>query len=166
MLKKTISSVSNKISVSAIKSLSANGPFQLRVGTGVLAFCGADAAMPFYPSQSHTPTPNAFTLILNVAGRSGRDIATDTIKYIRLNESDVNKYKEIAKDYFPQVQQILTQGGRVLIHCQEGLTRSVTLVALYLITHGHLSTENALKQVSQLNSQVRPCYPALPSQVV
>jgi Dual specificity phosphatase, catalytic domain len=164
MLRKTISSSTHSLPVSPLRKLSANGPFQLQVGPGVLAFCGSDAAKAFYPQPSGIPIPNAFDLIVNVAGRSGADREEKGVLYISLNESDVARYQAIAATHFPKVNDILTRGGRVLIHCEQGLTRSTTLVALYLTTYAGLSTGNALKQVKGLNNQAKPFQVALPKQ--
>ncbi len=163
MLTKSIATTS-PIRVRALEKLTKNGPYQLQIGTGVLAFSGSDAAEPFYPSDSKDPIPNGFDFILNVAGRSAASSSIQWVKYESLTESDLPRYKAIVEDNFKKVEEILTQGGRVLIHCEQGLTRSATLVALYLTGPEGLTTGDALKQLRSANNQVRPFQTALPKQ--
>jgi len=163
MLTKILSTSTKNPPIISEKKLSLNGPYPLKIGTGILAFSGADAAKKYYPAS--TPTPDSFDFILNMAGRSQDDHTDGSVTYVSLNESSIERYNAIAESYFPKIESILSQGGRVLIHCEQGLTRSPTLVIRYLIQHAGLSTGDAIKQVTSLNKQTKPYYPALPKHI-
>ncbi|KAF9348456.1 hypothetical protein BGX26_000149 [Mortierella sp. AD094] len=62
--------------------------------------------------------------------------------------------------YFPEthkfIQGALDQGGKVLVHCMAGASRSVTIVCAYLMRTKNLSTAEALSTVQALRPIAGP----------
>jgi protein-tyrosine phosphatase len=72
------------------------------------------------------------------------------------------KYKNIAIYDFPHydiskhfkegisfIREGVVKGKGVLVHCQMGISRSVTMILAYLMTYEGLSYSNALKNVKE-----------------
>ncbi|XP_072139048.1 dual specificity protein phosphatase 13A-like [Mobula birostris] len=60
---------------------------------------------------------------------------------------DISAYFHSASDYIHQSLDIL--GGKVLVHCAFGYSRSATLVLAYLMIHHHLTLLDAVNTVAQ-----------------
>lgn len=56
------------------------------------------------------------------------------------------------------IQRALAEGGRVLVHCHRGISRSCSLVAGYIISTHHISSELALELIRRHHP---PCDPNL-----
>ncbi|KZT43811.1 phosphatases II [Sistotremastrum suecicum HHB10207 ss-3] len=54
------------------------------------------------------------------------------------------------------IENAVSAGGKVLVHCVEGISRSPTVVCAYLMKTRGISTEEALDLVSQRRVQVEP----------
>ncbi|KIK00530.1 hypothetical protein K443DRAFT_679103 [Laccaria amethystina LaAM-08-1] len=56
------------------------------------------------------------------------------------------------------IQAALDQGGKVLVHCVMGISRSTTVVAAYLMKTKNLDAGTALRFIKQRRPQVHPNY--------
>lgn len=59
------------------------------------------------------------------------------------------KHFESAADF---IDQGIRSGGRVLVHCGEGISRSATLVLAYLMIKRRMTAQEAVQQVSRRRS--------------
>jgi len=79
------------------------------------------------------------------------------MKYLGINMLDLPQTK--ISIYFQEtadfIDRAIQGGGRVLIHCMVGLSRSATLVIAYLMIKRDLTLEEALRTVRR-HRQVRP----------
>lgn len=135
--------------------VSGDGPYEIKVGAGTIAFSGADTASRFYPGKTDVPE-NPFTYILNVAQQAGPDRQDGIVTICSLREPDTKRYREIADSKFGEIDAELKRGGRVLIHCSEGLVRSGTLIMMFLVERGGNSKNDASRIVRSLNGRVNP----------
>jgi len=56
------------------------------------------------------------------------------------------------------IQTALDAGGKVLVHCVMGISRSVTVVCAFLMETRHMSSINALSYVKKRRPQIHPNY--------
>ncbi|KAF9449058.1 DSPc-domain-containing protein [Macrolepiota fuliginosa MF-IS2] len=56
------------------------------------------------------------------------------------------------------IQEALEEGGRVLVHCVMGVSRSTTVVAAFLMKHRKMDARSALRYIKQRRPQVHPNY--------
>ncbi|XP_061815962.1 dual specificity protein phosphatase 13A-like [Nerophis lumbriciformis] len=79
------------------------------------------------------------------------DFYGTTVKYYGVPANDLPTF-DISPFFHPAADFIglaLTSGGRVLVHCAVGVSRSATLVLAYLMIHHHLSLRSAIQHVLQ-----------------
>nr|XP_057914711.1 dual specificity protein phosphatase 13-like [Doryrhamphus excisus] len=77
------------------------------------------------------------------------DFYGTTVKYYGVPSNDLPTF-DISPFFYPAadfISQALTSGGRVLVHCAVGVSRSATLVLAYLMIHHHLSLTSAVQCV-------------------
>ena len=64
------------------------------------------------------------------------------------------------KSYFAQtnkfIDDVKKSNGKVLVHCQAGISRSPTIVIAYLIKSKNLSLQTAYAQVKKIRSIIEP----------
>lgn len=91
---------------------------------------------------------------INTGAHYYRDL---NIKYMGLNLMDIESarisihFSETA-DF---IEQAINGGGRVLVHCYMGMSRSATIALAYLMIKKGMTAEEALKTVRR-NRGVRP----------
>ncbi|KAH9002279.1 protein-tyrosine phosphatase-like protein [Lactarius hatsudake] len=56
------------------------------------------------------------------------------------------------------IRGAINGGGRVLVHCLMGISRSATIVAAYLMSARHISTHKAIALIKRARPQVQPNY--------
>jgi len=61
-------------------------------------------------------------------------------------------YFDQAADY---INRALQQGGKVLVHCREGISRSATVVLAFLMIHRNMTVQEAVRTVRK-NRQIIP----------
>ncbi|KAM3606810.1 uncharacterized protein V6R79_023618 [Siganus canaliculatus] len=69
------------------------------------------------------------------------------------NNFDLSQFFKRAADFIHKA--LKSKDGKVLVHCIMGISRSATLVLVYLMLRQHLSLKDALRHVVQK----RPIYP-------
>lgn len=120
---------------------------------GALFFSSAEGAGAYYPGK---PQCSFFSLVLSVARRHGDKTVFEHVHRYALKEGDTAGYKEVARDTFPAIRECLSRGQNVLVHCQEGLIRSATLVYKFLVEEAGLSPSAALSVIKMTNPAARP----------
>ncbi|XP_049591679.1 dual specificity protein phosphatase 13A family protein [Syngnathus scovelli] len=79
------------------------------------------------------------------------DFYGTTVKYYGVPANDLPTF-DLSPFFYPAaafIHQALTSGGRILVHCAVGVSRSATLVLAYLMIHHHLDLLSAIKCVQQ-----------------
>lgn len=73
----------------------------------------------------------------------------DKIKFLSIEATDIMNFKIC--NFFDRTSEFITQGlasgGKVLVHCREGVSRSATLVLAYLMLKQGLSVQDAVRTV-------------------
>ncbi len=90
------------------------------------------------------------THILNVASEITYDRTADGYKYRHSGVSDDDPENDITlilDDNIEWVHEALSQGGRVMVHCWSGVSRSAVTVMAYLVRYHNESVVNAYHKV-------------------
>ncbi|KAF8191644.1 protein-tyrosine phosphatase-like protein [Mycena galopus ATCC 62051] len=77
---------------------------------------------------------------------------------IPVNDSEYEDLLIYLPDACRFIEDALAEGGRVLIHCIMGISRSTTVLAAYLMKTRSLSTAAAISFIKQYRPQVLPNY--------
>nr|CDJ86312.1 Dual specificity phosphatase domain containing protein [Haemonchus contortus]CDJ86369.1 Dual specificity phosphatase domain containing protein [Haemonchus contortus] len=97
------------------------------------------------------------THIANVATGVPNHFPTKFV-YLRLDVLDL-PWTEIVQD-FPTVHEFMKNcvdnGGKVLVHCNAGISRAATFVISYLMVYHGMTFECALETVKKVRPKVRP----------
>uniref|UniRef100_A0A3Q3JNI3 Dual specificity protein phosphatase n=1 Tax=Monopterus albus TaxID=43700 RepID=A0A3Q3JNI3_MONAL len=96
------------------------------------------------------------THVLNAAhgklcSKGSEDFYGTTVKYYGVPASDQPTF-DLSSFFYPAaefIHQALTSGGKVLVHCAVGVSRSAALILAYLMIHHHLSLLNSICCVQQ-----------------
>jgi len=98
------------------------------------------------------------THVLNVTSVIPTYSKVKNIKYKQLQAAD-NNYQNL-KQYFDQACEFIDKarenGGRVLVHCHAGVSRSPTLSLAYLIKHQAMALPEAYKLVKAQRNIISP----------
>ncbi|CAK5020602.1 unnamed protein product [Meloidogyne enterolobii] len=100
---------------------------------------------------------NKITHIINVA-TGVQCLFPENITYLALTALDVPT--ENLKRHFDKavkfIYNAVENGGKVLIHCNAGVSRSTTIVIAYLMNYKHLTVNKALEHVRSQRPIARP----------
>ena len=98
------------------------------------------------------------THIINATIRSRRNFFPESIKYLSVDVLD--EVSEDISNFFIPVNTFIDQaeqeGGRVLIHCQAGISRSACLTVNYIRVRNQWTLKEALEFVIQQRPEVHP----------
>jgi hypothetical protein len=67
--------------------------------------------------------------------------------------TDISKHFESAIGF---IENAINNNGKVLVHCKEGVSRSVTMVMVYIIYKERISPSAALDMIKKIRSKVQP----------
>lgn len=93
------------------------------------------------------------TLIVNLSDEP--NIFPDDFDYIRIDVDDVaterDKLMAALRDTgtLEHIHEVLAQREAVLVHCHAGISRSSTVVVLYLVRYQHMSIKEAIAFVRE-----------------
>lgn len=96
-----------------------------------------------------------FDCIVNVT-RELPSSGTSVQLYWRIGVLDIDAPSELAimvkgcQELCPLVQRVLDYGGKVLVHCSQGIQRSATFVTAFLMMSRHLTANDAIRQLREL----------------
>jgi protein-tyrosine phosphatase len=104
---------------------------------------------------------NKFDLVVNCSKdipQSLPDLNHDAPNglFIRIPVDDNRDQNEVMFNHLQIVTEIihkvLINNGSVLVHCQQGASRSPTVIVAYLITYSNLTIEQAIKYVQSIRT--------------
>ncbi|XP_067293703.1 dual specificity protein phosphatase 14 isoform X2 [Pseudorasbora parva] len=97
------------------------------------------------------------TCIIN-ATQDIRNLNIPTIDYMHVSVSDdpESRLTEHFDTVADKIQQVSDEHGRVLVHCNAGVSRSATLCLAYLMKHCHLTLAEAHLRLKAQRPIVRP----------
>ncbi|KAG9261140.1 dual specificity protein phosphatase 5 [Astyanax mexicanus] len=120
--------------------------------------------LPFlYLGSAHHACRNDYlsdlriTALLNVSRRDSRPAkGQHRYKWIPVEDShtaDISSHFQEAIDFIDEVKQ---EGGKVLVHCEAGISRSPTICMAYLMKKQRLRLEEAFEVVRQRRAIISP----------
>jgi len=98
------------------------------------------------------------THVLNATSHLALHFENDGIIYKRLPASDNanQNLKQYFSDAFSFIDDARQSGGRVLVHCQAGVSRSSTLTIAYIMKHSQMNMMDTFKFVKNRRSIIAP----------
>nr|XP_016456963.1 PREDICTED: protein-tyrosine-phosphatase MKP1-like isoform X1 [Nicotiana tabacum]XP_016456964.1 PREDICTED: protein-tyrosine-phosphatase MKP1-like isoform X1 [Nicotiana tabacum] len=101
---------------------------------------------------------NGITHVLNCVGFSCPEYFKDDLVYktLWLQDSPTEDITSILYDVFDYFEDVREQGGRVFVHCYQGVSRSTSLVIAYLMWKEGLSFEDAFQHVKAARGVTNP----------
>ena len=116
----------------------------------------------FLGSEAHASNidvlrENGINFILNVA-TGLKNHFEDELVYRNLPVKDVceTEIGDIFNESFKFIEEVKRRNGKVLIHCQAGVSRSVTITTAYLMKTEGLGVDAALKKVKETRKCASP----------
>lgn len=98
------------------------------------------------------------THVLNVTSHLPQHFESEGITYKRIPASDSGQQN--LRQYFEEaglfIEEGRTAGGKVLVHCQAGVSRSATIVVSYLLQHSRAAMTDAYRYVKSKRSIISP----------
>lgn len=100
------------------------------------------------------------THIISITAGADGKIYPETFDYFHISEVRGNSPEGGLYDYFDSsyefIKSAIQGGGKVLVHCHQGLSRSVTILSAFLIRHKKTSAARALEIIRQTRSRAAP----------
>lgn len=109
-------------------------------------------------NDSSQVTRCKITCIVNVTETKSRSPLPPGVEYIHipLPDSPVSPLSEHFDDVSDKIQLTAESGGRILVHCNAGVSRSATLCMAYLMKHRGVTLLEAHRWVRTCRPVVRP----------
>ena len=99
------------------------------------------------------------THIVSITTGNGK-LYPDHFEYFQIAEVYGNNAEGGLYDYFGSsfdfIKGALQDGGKVMVHCHRGLSRSVTILSAFLIRHKRMSVRRAMEIIRQTRSRAAP----------
>jgi len=101
---------------------------------------------------------NGITHIVNAAPQVEYCHFKDFINYhtvpvLDSSNENINKHFRTINEF---IKKAISNGGSVLVHCHEGISRAPTICAGYLIEHNDLKNDTALELIKKIKSNINP----------
>lgn len=101
---------------------------------------------------------NGITHIVNAAPQVEYCHFQDTINYhtvpiLDSSNENIDKYFKTINKF---IKEAISNGGSVLVHCHEGISRAPTICAGYLIEHNDYKNDTALELIKQIKTNINP----------
>lgn len=119
-----------------------------------LYLCGASVVTP------QTLTQLGINFVINVTSELPDTPLppNSNILYLRINvldstHTDLSKHFDEVSD---MIEEIRRNGGKTLIHCVAGVSRSATLCLAYLMKYGHMNFKDAFLHIKSIRPHIRP----------
>lgn len=95
--------------------------------------------------------------VLNVA-KGCRNYFEDDLEYFNLPVLDIceEDISTIFQKSYDFIEQVHLSGGKVLVHCNAGISRSATICAAYLMKRQGLTMDEALKTIKEKRNCISP----------
>lgn len=125
------------------------------LGYDYLFVGSAGAAYNFHSLQNL-----GVTSIINAAGLSVPNKYKHAFKYKKIRVEDSGRPKDDISQFWnqtsPFIDKTRKKGGKVLVHCWGGGSRSVSVLMAYLIEYHHLTVDQALTLVKKTRARAHP----------
>ncbi|EFJ28087.1 hypothetical protein SELMODRAFT_91575, partial [Selaginella moellendorffii] len=117
-------------------------------------YLGSDAVA----RNRETLLANKITHVLNCVGFICKEYFRDDFKYhtLWLQDSPSEDITSILYDVFDYFEEVRELGGRVFVHCCQGVSRSTALVIAYLMWREGRSFEDAFQDVKAARGITNP----------
>ncbi|XP_065359884.1 dual specificity protein phosphatase 18 [Calliphora vicina] len=136
------------------------------LNTTVPSFPGVSQLLPsLYLCGASVITPQILTqlginFVINVASElPDTPLPTTTkILYLRINVQD-STHTDLSKHFdevADMIEEIRRNGGKTLVHCVAGVSRSATLCLAYLMKYGHMNLKDAFLHIKSIRPHIRP----------
>ncbi|XP_037809188.1 dual specificity protein phosphatase 18 [Lucilia sericata] len=146
--------------------LDENKPQSFQINPVVPNFLGVSQLLPsLYLCGASVITPQMLTqlginFVINVASElPDTPLPTASkILYLRINVSD-STHTDLLKHFdevSEMIEEIRRNGGKTLVHCVAGVSRSATLCLAYLMKYGQMNLKDAFLHVKSIRPQIRP----------
>jgi serine/threonine/tyrosine-interacting protein len=76
--------------------------------------------------------------------------------HVAIRDNNIEDIAPFLKGSTPFIAAALAAGGKVLVHCSSGASRSTTVVLAYLLAHSDMGLRDALRHVSARRACVLP----------
>ena len=100
------------------------------------------------------------THIVSITTGADGKIYPNTFDYFHISEVHGNSAEGGLYNYFDSsyefINSAIEDGGKVLVHCHQGLSRSATILSAFLIRHKKTSAVRALEIIRQTRSRAAP----------
>lgn len=96
------------------------------------------------------------THILNVAGLQNFFPNDFEYKSLMLFDTPEVQIRDVFEECFNFIDTALCNGGNVLVHCNAGVSRSVTIVLAYVMEKEKIGLSQVLNELKKIRPQVKP----------
>ncbi|GFO03641.1 dual-specificity phosphatase 28 [Plakobranchus ocellatus] len=127
-----------------------NGMSRTIVDTGVLR---ADSGGPLQPASPTTDFPESDT---SSAAYGRKEPQSVVVRRAALRDSPEQILLPYLDDFVDFVAQAVRAGGRVLVHCSAGISRSASVVIAYLVREQAMSLKDAYDHVKSRREVTNP----------
>uniref|UniRef100_A0AC34FF74 Protein-tyrosine-phosphatase n=1 Tax=Panagrolaimus sp. ES5 TaxID=591445 RepID=A0AC34FF74_9BILA len=75
---------------------------------------------------------------------------------VRVEDGSIDDIKRYFKDATDFIQDAIQKGGKVLVFCRQGISRSVTICLMYLVIKEHFTLREAFIEIDKIRSFISP----------